>query len=377
MKHELRVVHLAAYGGAYPGSFIPLLRASRHACEAQGWRFEVVFTPGVQARPWYGDLVRDGVTAHVAPELGGGRATHWLHTLLGRDRGPTLLHTHFSFWDLPSALLGALRPRTRVVWHLHSFLGDGSLARAKNLVRFGVVGRQVDRILCVGPEVWHKALARRAPPARTEVFPVGIDLDRLTPVSAEERAAERGRLGLAADRLVLLLFGRDWEQKGGPLALATVRELRARGHDAVAVVIDAPSSAEADLAPLERHGGILRLRATDEPRELFAAADVFLAASVVEGMGLAPIESMACGTPVVASDVPSLRHTAGAMPACRFAARAAGPFADAIEAELSAADDRPSRVAQSRQAIADTYSLQSWERRLVDLYSQLQRTRAR
>jgi glycosyltransferase involved in cell wall biosynthesis len=313
-----------------------------------------------------------GVRVHVGPPAGIRGATAWLAGLLAQERTPTLLHTHFSYWDLPAALTALRFEQATVVWHLHSFLTDEALARGRNLVRFAVIGRLVDRILCVGPEVYYKAIARRAPAERTQVFPVGIDTHRLSPVSAAERRAARTRMGLGDRSAVLLLFGRDWEQKGGPLLLATLRELRARGRDVIAIVVDVPAETDTELAPLELAGLVRRMPPTDGARELFAAADIFVAASVVEGMGLAPIEAMACGTPVVASDVPSLRYTAAGLSACRFAPRLPTAFADAIEAELDAgAPDRDARLAQSRTAILRTYSLEGWSERLLSLYLEL------
>jgi glycosyltransferase involved in cell wall biosynthesis len=43
----------------------------------------------------------------------------------------------------------------------------------------------------------------------------------------------------------------------------------------------------------------------------YGAAELFAFPSLYEGFGLAPLEAMACGTPVVASDLPSLVEAVG------------------------------------------------------------------
>ena len=56
----VRLIHLAGYGGPYPGSFIPMLRAVMGAAERRGWSREAVFTPISRERVWLGELDEDG-----------------------------------------------------------------------------------------------------------------------------------------------------------------------------------------------------------------------------------------------------------------------------------------------------------------------------
>src|SRR4029077_8262782 len=44
---------------------------------------------------------------------------------------------------------------------------------------------------------------------------------------------------------------------------------------------------------------------------LYSGAALFVLASTLEGFGLPVLEAMACGTPVLASDVPALREVGG------------------------------------------------------------------
>ena len=50
---------------------------------------------------------------------------------------------------------------------------------------------------------------------------------------------------------------------------------------------------------------------TDELVDWYRAAEVFVYPSLMEGFGLPVLEAMACGTPVICSDLPSLRDVAG------------------------------------------------------------------
>jgi glycosyltransferase involved in cell wall biosynthesis len=66
--------------------------------------------------------------------------------------------------------------------------------------------------------------------------------------------------------------------------------------------------AHSRVAPFVRFLGFVP---TDTLRVFYKAAELFAFPSLYEGFGLAPLEAMACGTPVVASDVPSLVEAVG------------------------------------------------------------------
>jgi glycosyltransferase involved in cell wall biosynthesis len=66
--------------------------------------------------------------------------------------------------------------------------------------------------------------------------------------------------------------------------------------------------AQSRIAPMVRFLGFVP---TETLRVFYRAAEVFAFPSLYEGFGLAPLEAMACGTPVMASDVPSLVEAVG------------------------------------------------------------------
>ena len=70
--------------------------------------------------------------------------------------------------------------------------------------------------------------------------------------------------------------------------------------------------------------------------DLFGAADVFLAVSAREGMPYSVLESICCGTPVVASDLPGHAAVGNAVPACQLVARDPRTIADAVREFLDA-----------------------------------------
>ena len=90
---------------------------------------------------------------------------------------------------------------------------------------------------------------------------------------------------------------------------------------------------------------------------LYSLADLLVMPSLYEGFGLPPLEAMACGTPVVASNATSLPEVVGDA-GLLVAPREACALAEAIETVLSDSQLR-NRMVERGLARASTFT---WER---------------
>jgi D-inositol-3-phosphate glycosyltransferase len=153
-----------------------------------------------------------------------------------------------------------------------------------------------------------------ADPSRVHVVPLGVEHAFFAP---GYRPQARRALELDPDAKMLLFVGRLQALKGADLALETLIELRRRGQRAMLAIVGGPSGPEG-RATLERlhqrvtEAGVIehvKFVAPQHHRLLstwMRAADVTLVPSRAESFGLVALESSACGTPVVASDVGGL-----------------------------------------------------------------------
>jgi glycosyltransferase involved in cell wall biosynthesis len=87
-------------------------------------------------------------------------------------------------------------------------------------------------------------------------------------------------------------------------------------------------------------------------RDLYSSCSVFVYPSLYEGFGLPPLEAMACGAPVIVSDIPALAETSGAA-AIRVATTNTGELARAILDVLSDEELRTRLIASGQQRAAE------------------------
>ncbi len=129
----------------------------------------------------------------------------------------------------------------------------------------------------------------------------GVDLERFVP---EDRANARQRLGLPARGRYLLSVGHLVERKGHHIAIESLQYL-----PGVTLLIAGAGPEEAALKELARRLGVAdRLRwggvvPQTELKWWYSAADVLALCSSREGWANVLLEAMACGTPVIATDI--------------------------------------------------------------------------
>ena len=150
-----------------------------------------------------------------------------------------------------------------------------------------------------------------ADPSRVMLAPCGVDLAKFRPLDQKE---VRKRLGLNGEK-VLLYVGRVEPLKGLDLLVETAVQMEAGEHNVRMMVVGGggPGEPETDrvrrLAEERQVDGLIDFVGRVDHDELplyYNAADVCVVPSYYESFGLVALESMACGTPVVASRVGGL-----------------------------------------------------------------------
>ncbi|MET8890356.1 glycosyltransferase [Streptomyces griseus] len=221
---------------------------------------------------------------------------------------PDVVHAHSAKAGLAGRI--AVRGRIPTVFQPHAWsfeaVGGRTAGLALGWERFGA--RWADHILCVS-ESERRTGQEAGITARWSVIHNGVDLDRFRPGGGGDRAEARASLplprGADADAPLVVCVGRLTRQKGQDVLLRAWRRMPVAGARLV-LVGDGPDreGLEASAPP-----GVQFTGAREDVRPWIRAADVLVLPSRWEGMALAPLEAMACGRPVVLTDVNGARES--------------------------------------------------------------------
>ena len=308
-----------------------------------------------------------------------------------------IIHSHY--W-----LSGRVAGYFKNVWGVPMVAMFHTLAELKNQVsqsrdewegdvRFGIERLTVataDQVVASTPvDGNHLETYYGADTERVSIVPCGVDMDQFQP---GDRRCARAALGLG-DEQVILFVGRIQALKGIEVLIRAARLLLDRENiRPFRVVIvggrptgdsDDPEARELSrLKSLARDLEVERLLdwrgavAHEELCQYYQAADVTVMPSTYESFGLVAVESMACGTPVVAARVGGLQATVqDGRTGYLVPWRDAGLYADRIGEILADPTLRQRMGTESRRRAGEF----GWGRvasQMVQLYEELMETEA-
>jgi glycosyltransferase involved in cell wall biosynthesis len=282
------------------------------ACPPHGELAEAAAHRGATVLPW--DAERE-------PGVGLPRETAEAARIVRRT-APDLVHVHSAKAGLAVRL--ALRGRLPTVFQPHAWSFEAVTGHAARLATGWErwAARWADRVLCVSEDERRRG-ARAGVDARWAVVHNGVDTGRFSPAGPAEAHRARERLlacslmpssmppgptaASVPDGPLVVCMGRLCRQKGQDLLLGAWPAVTARVPGARLVLVgDGPSR---DGLRAKAPPQVLFAGPATDPALWYEAADLVVAPSRWEGMALAPLEAMACGRPVVLTDVAGARES--------------------------------------------------------------------
>jgi glycosyltransferase involved in cell wall biosynthesis len=168
--------------------------------------------------------------------------------------------------------------------------------RAFRRVAYDRPARHAERVIVISEWVRERVIERLGlAPERVHAIHLGVDLERFQPDQAVEREA------------FLLYPARPWPHKNHARLFEAFAVLRSRRPE-LRLVLTGTGHETASLPPgVEARGDV----PLDGRVDLYRRAALVVFPSLYEGFGLPPIEAMACGCPVAASNAGSLPEVCG------------------------------------------------------------------
>jgi glycosyltransferase involved in cell wall biosynthesis len=255
--------------------------------------------------PLADELEAAGIPVHLVPFRSRLHpAGLWHLRSLIRRLGIDIVHAHMYRANTPATVLRLLGGHFRVVGHYHN-VDTWETWRQRRLDAF--LARRRDVNLAVSEAVRRNVIERLGlAPEKIRTLHNGVDTDEFVPVDSAGRRALREELGWPTEALVVTMAARLAPQKNHRFVIENARDLL-REFPHLYFVFAGDGGLEAELrelakrAHVEDHIVFLGMR-DDMPRVL-AASDISILPSSREGFSNSVLESMACGLPVVASDV--------------------------------------------------------------------------
>ena len=242
--------------------------------------------------------------------------------------------------------------------------------------RFSTLLRLVDRIVVVNSGVEKYLDSLGISTTRIVRIPNAVDTRWFHPVPIEQKLAARKRLGLDTNKTVVLYVGRLAPLKGVDVLLNawTLMPVDVQGNTVLVLVGDGQErdSLLEKISSLGVSESVLMTGMRQNVREYYWAANIFVLPSRTEGLSNALVEAMACGLPVVASNVGgALDLVEEGQNGFLFEAETHDQLAQKLASMIAMQDQWVEMGALARQSVIAYADLSIAVNRLDKLYSEL------
>ena len=268
-------------------------------------------------------------------------------------------------WDIPHAIM------FHTLGYLKQLANPDEPEPPLRLKMERMLIRRANRIIASTAEERMQMIRHYGATAHSvQVIPCGVDLEHFVPQNFQEA---RKKLGLKPHQAVLLFVGRLDPFKGPDVLLRAAAMME---EDAQVVIVGGKAMGDEQVLQLRklatelnirRRVHFLGARPQQELPMIYSAADVTVVPSYSESFGLVAVESLACGTPVVATRSAGLATVIQDGKTGYLVPRCPGFFAERLESLLR----DPDLLAQMQLAARPSVLRFSWKNvanAMLDVY---------
>lgn len=225
-----------------------------------------------------------------------------------RQRRIDILQTHIALAGVAGAIVGRLaRVPIIVATEQNPLRTYPSVLRYGNQLTFRLADSHVYISRAVLSDFASTFPGADHPPV--SIITNGIDVSSIARTAAASRVEVRQELGLGPDDIALGNVGRLTDQKGQRYAIAALARVRAKWPRASLWIVGSGELRD-ELGRLAETEGVADavhfLGQRMDVHRVLGGFDIYVHPAIFEGLGIAVLEAMAAGLPVVASEVDAI-----------------------------------------------------------------------
>jgi glycosyltransferase involved in cell wall biosynthesis len=234
------------------------------------------------------------------------------------------------------------------------------------------------KVTLVAPSRWIAGLAAQSPLVQhwpLEIIPNGLNLKVFRPIA---RAAAREVLGLPQEEALILFSSVETKayRKGGTFVAEAVQRLKGNTRTPFRLLVVGNRAAEWEQAVDVPVTAIDAVKDDHLLATVYSAADVFVHPALADNLPNGVLESLACGTPVVAFDVGGVGEAVRPMETGYLARHNDAQDLAAGLQQLLDDDDLRRRLGRRGRAVAEAeYDMELQTQRFETLYRRVLRDR--
>jgi len=209
--------------------------------------------------------------------------------------------------DIRSSVVAAMGPKNipriitrRESFYKHSILYQGIIYGSILEAIHSAACHRVDKVITVSEFV--RESAGRSLRSNIDVIPNAVDIEKFTPASATKRKQMRNRLFLPIDKRVFITTGWLSEFKD-PLSIIKGFLSSRVAEQSMLLLVGEGSLRGKCERMANRHSNVRFVGFVNNVVEYLQSSDFFISSSLNEGLPNGVLEALACGLPVILSDI--------------------------------------------------------------------------
>jgi D-inositol-3-phosphate glycosyltransferase len=253
--------------------------------------------------------------------------TENMHKFIEGEANPYVL-IHANFW-MSALVASEIKERINIpfVVTFHAlgqvrkiYQGENDKFPAERVEIEKRIVQEADQIIAECPQDQEDLInLYDAPPEKITVIPCGFSPQEFYPL---DRLLARMVLNLDPSENIILQLGRMVPRKGIDNVVQAMGKIKKMGIPMRLIIVGGDTQSESEISPevirlqqLVKEEDVTELvtfagkQNRDVLKYYYSAADIFITTPWYEPFGITPLEAMACGTPVIGSNVGGIKHS--------------------------------------------------------------------